>query len=128
MGLRGVYVRGVDEEVYKEVKAQAARQGLTIGEVITDALEDWLKRKPLEEDREFVQNNLAYEEMEKELVEKHGGRWVAIEKGMVVSIADSLGELRGRLGTANHRIVLRIGEIAPKKKYLGGSSLWKAPR
>lgn len=41
------------EELYREVKAAAARQGRPVKDVVAEALQDWLRRRPAlsEEDR-----------------------------------------------------------------------------
>jgi len=119
----GIYVKGIKEELYREVKAQSARLGKTVSEVVTSALEDWLRRKAPEEDREFLQNNLAYEALEEELSAKYLGRYVAFEKGRLVGAADTLDALTPFMGDVDHRIVLKVGEDRPRRKYLGGSSL-----
>jgi len=124
MARAGIYVKGVKEEVYREVKAQSARLGKTVSEVVTSALEDWLRWKAPEEDREFLQNNLAYEALEEELSAKYLGRYVAFEKGRIIGAADTLDALTPLMSDVDHRIVVRVGEDRPTRRtYLGGSSL-----
>ena len=123
MARAGIYVKGVKEELYREVKAQSARLGKTVSEVVTSALEDWLRRKAPEEDREFLQNNLAYEALEEELSAKYVGRYVAFEKGRLVGAADTIDGLSRFMSDVDHRIVVRVGEDRPRRTYLGGSSL-----
>ena len=119
----GIYVKGVKEELYREVKAQAARLGKTVSEVVTSALEDWLRRKAPEEDKEFLQNNLAYEAIEEELSAKYLGKYVAFEKGRIVGVADTLDAFSPLMSDVDHRMVVRVGEDRPRRRYLGGSSL-----
>jgi len=120
---QGIYVKGVNEELYREIKAQSARLGKTVSEVVTTAMQDWLRRKGSEEEREFLENNLAYEAMEEDILARHQGKWVAIEKGRIVVVADSIDQLKKSLGDVDHRIVLKVGAVRPTKKYIGGSSL-----
>ncbi len=35
-------IRNLDEQVYRELKARAALQGKTVGEVLTEAIRAWL--------------------------------------------------------------------------------------
>ena len=127
MPKQGVYVKGVSQELHREIKAQSARLGKTISEVVTSALEDWLRRTTPEEDREFLQNNLAYEAIEDKILTKYSGKYVAFERGQIVGAADTLEGLRAFMSDVDHRIILRVGEAPPKKKkYLGGSSIRRA--
>jgi len=123
MKRQGIYVKGVSEELYREIKAQSARLGKTVSEVVTAAMQDWLRRKGPEEEREFLQNNLAYEAIEEEILTKHKGKWIAIEKGRIVNTAESLDQMKKSLGDVDHRIILEVGVAQPMKKYIGGSSL-----
>jgi len=123
MKRQGIYVKGVSEELYREIKAQSARLGKTVSEVVTAAMQDWLRRKGPEEEREFLQNNLAYEAIEEEILTKHKGKWIAIEKGRIVDTAESLDQMKKSLGDVDHRIILEVGVAQPMKKYIGGSSL-----
>ncbi len=123
MKRQGIYIKGVSEELYREIKAQSAKLGKTVSEVMAAAMQDWLRRKSPEEEREFLQNNLAYESIEEEILTKYRGKWIAIEKGRVVNAAESLDQLKRSLGDVDHRIILKVGEARPMKKYLGGSSL-----
>lgn len=120
---QGVYIKGVSEDLYREIKAQSARLGKTVSEVVTAAMQDWLRRKAPEEEREFLQNNLAYESDEERILSDYKGKWIAIERGRIVAAAHSIDELRKSLGDVNHRIVLKVGSARPTKKYIGGSSL-----
>jgi len=123
MKKQGIYVKGVSEELYREIKAQSAKLGKTVSEVVTAAMQDWLRRKSPEEEREFLQNNLAYEALEEEILTRHKGKWIAIEKGRIVDAADNMDLLKKSLGDVDHRIVLKVGEVRPMKKYIGGSSI-----
>ncbi|MEM0093372.1 MAG: hypothetical protein QXT33_06765 [Thermofilum sp.] len=43
---KGVFVRGVDERLYAEVKARAALLGITVSQAVNQALEMWLRAPP----------------------------------------------------------------------------------
>lgn len=45
---KGVFIRGVDERLYAEVKARAALLGITVSEAVNQALELWLRSPPQE--------------------------------------------------------------------------------
>jgi len=88
-----VAIKNVDIELYRKIKAIAALEGKTIGEIVNDALRTWLSLKvnkyfeewlKLEECYEInydcLKQNLSY------LFEKHNGKYVAICDGKIVSI------------------------------------------
>jgi len=126
MAGQGIFVKGVSEDLYREIKAQSARLGKTVSEVVTAAMQDWLRRKAPEEEKEFLQNNLAYESDEERILTDHRGKWIAIERGRIVAAADSIDGLKKSLGDVDHRIILKTGIGRPRKKYIGGSSLRRA--
>ena len=52
-----VTIRGIRKEIYNELKAEAVRRGLNIGEAVSEALQLWIERRkemakvvPLEQD------------------------------------------------------------------------------
>lgn len=53
-------IKGLNEAIYLQVKAEAIRRGMTIGEVMNEAMETWLKRNQLEALRKW-----KYEIMDK---------------------------------------------------------------
>ena len=44
ISMRNIFVRGIDDNVYREVKARAALLGVTLSEVVNMALKEWLKK------------------------------------------------------------------------------------
>ena len=50
ISMKNIFVRGIDESVYREVKARAALLGLTLSDVVNMALKEWLKRPVIIED------------------------------------------------------------------------------
>jgi len=40
-----ITIRGVDEKIFKEFKAEAAREGKKIGEAMNEAMRVWLMRR-----------------------------------------------------------------------------------
>ena len=92
----GVYIRGVDEKVYREFKAESIRRGLKIGEAVTEALKIWLNKHRKEEnniDMARKINNAAYRMIKGKLLRDHLGKWIAIADGRLMAVADSLEQL-----------------------------------
>ncbi len=116
-------MKNLDEKLYREIKAEAAKKGLTVSEVVESALEEWLKKRKFDEDKDFLLNNFAFERNEEEIFKDHMGEWIAIEKGRIVAASKHIEELREKLGTVNHRIIFKVERKAGEKRYIGGSSL-----
>jgi len=92
----GVYIRGVDEKVYREFKAESVRRGLKIGEAVTEALKIWLNKHRKEEDSIDIArkiNNAAYRMIKGKLLRDYLGKWIAIADGRLMAVADSLEQL-----------------------------------
>ncbi|MHA1722058.1 MAG: hypothetical protein ACTSXW_03175 [Candidatus Baldrarchaeia archaeon] len=92
----GVYIRGVDEKVYREFKAESVRRGLKIGEAVTEALKIWLSRHRKEENNIDIArkiNNATYRMIKGKLLRDHLGKWIAIADGRLMAVADSLEQL-----------------------------------
>lgn len=92
----GVYIRGVDEKVYREFKAESVRRGLKIGEAVTEALKIWLNKHRKEEDSIDIArkiNNATYRMIKGKLLRDHLGKWIAIADGRLMAVADSLEQL-----------------------------------
>lgn len=91
-----MYIRGVDEKVYREFKAEAVRRGLKIGEAVTEALKTWLDKGKKEEGMTEVArkiNNAAYRMVKRKLLRDYPGKWIAIADSRLVAVADSLEQL-----------------------------------
>jgi len=92
----GVYIRGVDEKVYREFKAEPIRQGLKIGEAVTEALKIWLSKRKEEENTIVMArkiNNATYKMIKGKLLRDHLGKSIAIADGRLMAVADSLEQL-----------------------------------
>lgn len=111
-----VLVRGIDDEVYAKLKAQAAERGLRIGEALTEAIKAWLSNSPEKDERERERDlNIAtFRRMRRFLEKNHQGRWALIAKGEVIKLADSLSEIveaRKSEGLSERPcLVFKIGE------------------
>ncbi|MEM1849197.1 MAG: hypothetical protein QXH70_08715, partial [Thermofilaceae archaeon] len=77
--MRVVGVRGLDEELYRRVKAVAALRGIRVKDAFEEALRLWLSVKPEfhalaeEVEREAELNRRAFEKLREELVRSHEG-------------------------------------------------------
>ncbi|MCD6164274.1 MAG: hypothetical protein J7J30_02415 [Candidatus Odinarchaeota archaeon] len=92
----GVYIRGVDEKVYREFKAESIRRGLKIGEAVTEALKIWLNKHRKEENNIDIArkiNNATYRMIKGKLLRDHLGKWIAIADGRLMAVSDSLEQL-----------------------------------
>jgi len=59
----------------------------------------------------------------KTISSKYTGKWVAFEKGQLIGAADTIAELRALMSDVGHRLIVRVGEVPPRRKYIGGSSI-----
>jgi len=92
----GVYIRGVDEKVYREFKAESVRRGLKIGEAVTEALKTWLNKHRKEEnniDMARKINNATYRMIKGKLLRDYPRKWIAIADGRLIAVSDSLEQL-----------------------------------
>ncbi|UNQ73418.1 hypothetical protein [Infirmifilum sp. NZ] len=125
-----VPVRGLDEELYRRVKAVAALRGVRVGDVFEEALRLWLSIKPevlreLEDvEREAELNRRAFEGARERLLAEHKGRYAAFAGGRLLGVFDSLEEAAGAVETsgARHGAIERlIREVKERKMELGWS-------
>lgn len=109
-----IFVRGVKGDIYQKLKVEAAKEGITVGKALTKAIESWFreKKKLSEEERERMINNLAYERLEKKLLEEHKGEYVGIAHGKLVVVSESLPKVIHKIKKINpkHAIITKLGE------------------
>jgi len=86
--MRRVTVLFDDEQIYREVKAEAAKEGRPVKDVVAEALKDWLRSRGgiSESDRE--RRRLALEAADKLRAELAG-------RDMGETIQDALDAIRG---------------------------------
>jgi hypothetical protein len=89
-------------------------------QALIEAIEAWLvqHRRPVLE-AEVIVNNQTFEQLRAELEHDHWGQWVVIAHGKLQGIGGSLAEVAHLAPTAQHRIVMQIGESRPKEVELG---------
>ncbi|MEM4870487.1 MAG: hypothetical protein QW518_04830 [Thermofilaceae archaeon] len=96
--MRVVGVRGLDEELYRRVKAVAALRGIRVKDAFEEALRLWLSVKPEfhalaeEVEREAELNRRAFEKLREELVRSHEGFYAAFAGGKLLGVFPTLEE------------------------------------
>ncbi len=92
-----LYLRGLPTDLVRELKARAARQGLTLTELVTDALrravgtESHDDLKPLEADMAW------YEAHKRQLLRRYHGDYLAIVDRRVLDHDPDFGTLAARV-------------------------------
>jgi len=120
-------IKKIDQRTLRNLKAEAARRGLTLREVFQEAVNLWLSRRqetPVQ--TEADQNNEFYESNEAELVRQYKGKYVLIAGARLVGAYDDLhaaGEtMRALSPRPRHAVLTKIGEDARESgEWLGGS-------
>lgn len=119
--IKGVIPSDVEKKFRKKAMEKFGYGKGAISKALEEALRRWIEVEG-PDDEERV-NNAAYEAMKEEVERKHLGKFVAIEKGKVVAVGDSLEEVFDavqRLATnSSHRIIVKAGEVPPPMVRLG---------
>jgi hypothetical protein len=108
-------IKKINQRTLRDLKAEAARRGLTLAEVFQEAANLWLSRR--EETpmlTETQRNNEFYESNEAELERQYKGRFVLIANGRLVGAyddADTAGEaIRSLNPRPAHAVLTKVGE------------------
>ncbi len=118
-------IRGLDENLHRKLKAEAAIRGISLSKALEEAIKVWLQteqEKAAQDDNDA--NNLAYEKMKAHLSRKYHGKYVVFVAGRFIGSAESL-EQAGALARANaarKALVAKIGAERPA----GGEWLWSS--
>lgn len=120
-------IKNIDERTLRELKAQAARRGLTLAQVFEEAASAWLSRNDqaaavteTDADNEFYESNMAQLEAE------HSGSYLVIASGRFIGAYESL-ETAGKAIKAlsprpAHAILTKAGADSQQVgEWLGGS-------
>jgi len=126
-----VAVRGLDEELYRRVKAVAALRGIRVRDAFEEALRLWLGIKPevlreLEDiEREAEPNRRAFEEARERLLAEHEGRYAAFAGGRLLGVFDNLEEAAKAVEAsgARHGVIERLVRKVGKREVELGWSL-----
>ncbi len=92
-----VIIRGVSPKVYREFKARAAKLGLRLRDALGQAMGSWAGGGSVSTAALADVDNQAYQRMKPELLKKFRGKHVAIAKGEVVAVADSVEDLGAKM-------------------------------
>jgi len=127
---KNITVKNVDEEVYKRFKAVAALKGVTLGEALNEAMKLWIKvslssDKYLQIEVEAEKNREVFRKMEKDLLSKFSGKFVAIAGGKLIGLFDNREEAIRAISNLNvkHAIVTKIEKKKPRVIEFGMSVL-----
>lgn len=120
-------VKNLDKKTLRELKVQAARRGLTLSQVLEEALSVWLNRTQdgatgTERDR----NNDFYESRRVELESEYKGKYLLIANGRLLGAYGSLDEaalaIKSLTPRPVHAILTKAGEeLEEQGEWLGGS-------
>jgi len=123
-----VAIKNVDEELYRMFKAAAALRGITLGEALNEAIRLWLEmssllNKYLKIEEEAARNREAYERLEKRLLRKYRGKYVAVADGNLIGVYNTREEAVEAVKklSVNHAIVTKIEEKEAKPVEFGMS-------
>lgn len=123
---RGFYIKKLDEETYKAIKAAAVKRGVPVYRIINEALALYLNlQDSLAVETEEEANNRVYESLLGD--PKYEGKWAAICGGRLIAVTDTweeaLKKLRQTLKKqpAAHGIVAKIGGRAEQVEILGST-------
>jgi hypothetical protein len=120
-------IKKIDQRTLRELKAEAARRGLTLAEVFREAVNLWLNRRgETTVLTEADQNNDFYEANEAELERQYKGRYVLIAGARLVGAYDDLHAAGEAMRTLSPRprqaILTKMGKDARESgEWLGGS-------
>ena len=121
--LMDVIIRGLDENLHRNLKAGAAIRGLSLSKALEEAIRVWLR---VDENKsahdESEENNLAYEKMKEQFGVKYRGKYVVFGRGRFLGPADSLDQA-GALARANRVRKALVAKIGVKRP-AGGEWLW----
>ena len=120
-----VIIRGLDQDLHRKFKAEAAMRGISLSKALEEAMKVWLRldndKPPLDESEI---NNAAYEKMKDGLRRRHHGKYVVFSAGKFLGAASSPDEagILARTGSGRKALVAKIGERRPA----GGEWLWSS--
>jgi plasmid stability protein len=117
-----VLVRGMDEELYRRLKARAALRGMKISEAMEEAVSRWLRSEQSTVATEMDVNNKRYREMREELLGRWRGKYAVFCRGEFVDVFETLEEA-GRACRdrgVERALLTKVGE----EESSGGGWLW----
>jgi hypothetical protein len=127
--VKTIGVRGLSEELYRRVKAVASLRGIRVSDAFQEALKIWLSIRPevlekfSEIEAETELNRKALQEKYDELVRDYKGKYVAVARGRILGIHETLEEAAQAVegSGANQGIIEKIEPREKKEVELGWS-------
>lgn len=119
-----VIIRGLNEELYRQLKAKAALHGHKISRALEDAIRIWVEAGNSVVQDEADANNKAYSTMKQDLLRRHPRKYVVFAEGKLLGVANTL-EQAGKLARQHTRgrvLLTRLGKELPA----GGEWLWSS--
>ncbi len=124
--MRGFFLKNLDEEIYRAIKAIAARRGVPVYRVVNEALSLYVNLHcGLTTETEEGANNRVYESLLRD--PRYRGKWVAIARGRLIAVADTWEEAVQKMRDfvrrerVAHGVVVRVGEEAERVKIFSSS-------
>lgn len=114
-------VRGLSEELLRRVKAVASLRGISVIDAFQEALTIWLSIRPevlekfSEIEAEAERNRKALQEKYDELVRDYKGKYVAVARGRILGIYETLEEAAQAVEGASAKQGI-IEKIEPREK------------
>jgi len=92
--MSSILIRDVDKELYAKIKSYASARGLKIGQVLDEAMREWLKNQENKNlSDSTIQNEIAYQHSKISLNKDHIGKWALICQGRLLCIKKSFKEI-----------------------------------
>lgn len=89
-----ILIRDVNKELYTKIKAYAISRGIKVGQVMDEAMNDWLnKQEGINKDEEMIKNEVAFNQIQSTLERDHQGKWALICNGSLITIQNTLQNL-----------------------------------
>lgn len=117
-------LKKVREEKIRELKAEAARRGISLSKAVEEAIELWLRFSKAQIVEDSVVDDVVWEEAREELERKFKGKYVVIFDGKIQGVFDTIEQVAAFLREKKPRraIVVRPGiDRRVEGEWLGGS-------
>ncbi len=123
---KGFFIKNLDKETYRIIKAIAARRGVPVYRVINEALSLYANLyDSLAAETEEESNSRVYESLLGD--PRYTGKWVVISRGRLIAVAETWEEAVRYMRDFVKRerpacgIVVRVGEEVERVEILGSS-------
>jgi len=120
-------IKKLNERTLRELKAEAARRGLTLAQVFEEAVNTWLNQnREAYAITETDRNNDFYESNIAELEAQHRGKYILVAHGRLVGVYENLDQAGEAINAITPKtaqaILTKVGEdVKEFGEWLGGS-------